>query len=116
MIKKFLKIQNIKRFAKWLDRANVHAEIRETYFNMPYVMYPNERKGIEARLESTSQRDAFCFNLSKIRPTWKDCFTRYGQYKKANQLVEYVKKRYLRDRKKKMLDRLIDKKLEKKYG
>jgi hypothetical protein len=32
MIKKFLKINNLKRFTRWLDQTNVHDEIRDTYF------------------------------------------------------------------------------------
>jgi len=115
MIKKFLKIQNAKRIAKWLDRTNVHPEIRDTYFETPWVMYPNERKGIELRLEQTSQRDAFCFNRAKVRPSWKNTITRHGQYEMAQKILNYVKRRYLRVRKRQVIDKLIDKKMERSY-
>ncbi len=115
MIKKFLKINNLKRFTKWIDQTNVHDEIRDTYFKMPWVMYPNERKSIERRLEETSQRDAFCFNRSKVRPSWQKTITRHGQYEMAQKLLNYVKRRYLRVRKREVINELINKKLEKTY-
>ena len=115
MIKKFLKINNLKRFTRWLDQTNVHDEIRDTYFRMPWVMYPNERKSIERRLEETSQRDAFCFNRAKTIPSWKNTITRHGQYEMAQKLLNYVKRRYLRVRKREVLDKLIDKKMERSY-
>ena len=115
MIKKFLKINNLKRFTRWLDQTNIHDEIRDTYFRMPWVMYPNERKSIERRLEETSQRDAFCFNRAKVRPSWQKTITRHGQYEMAQKLLNYVKRRYLRVRKREVLDKLIDKKMERFY-
>lgn len=113
MLKKFLKIRNLTRFVRWLDQTNVHHEIRDTYFTMPWVMYPNERKSIERRLESTHQRDAFCYNRAKLRPTWKRAITRHGQYEKAKQLLEYIKKRYARILKKKMERKREQKNIEK---
>jgi hypothetical protein len=113
MIKKFLKIRNINRFVKWLDQTNVHAEIRDTYFTMPWVMWPNERKSIERRLESTHQRDVFCLNRAKIRPGWNKAITRLGQFEKAQKLLQYVKKRYARVLKRKMIKKNEHKNYEK---
>ena len=117
MIKKLLKIRNMTRFVRWLDQTNVHHAIRDTYFDMPWVMWPNERKSIERRLESTHQRDVFCMNRSKIRPKWRSIGrsmeTRHGQYMKAKELLEYIKKRYARELKKKMERKREQKNIEK---
>tara|TARA_R110002012_G_scaffold307610_1_gene513199 strand:+ start:317 stop:625 length:309 start_codon:yes stop_codon:yes gene_type:complete len=101
MKKTLLKINNMKRFTRWLDQNNVHLEIVRTFFDTPWLMWPNERKSIERRLESTEQRDKFCKNRAKLRPSWRNCDVgRYGQYQKANKLLLYVKLRYDRKRKK----------------
>lgn len=107
--KKFLKINNMKRFTKWLDENDVHLETIRTYFDMPWVMWPNERKGIERRLKATEERDKFCSERAKTRPGWRNCETRFGQYKKAEKLLEYVKSRYDRVRKRKMINKRTDK-------
>ena len=66
MKKTLLKINNMKRFTRWLDQNNVHLEIVRTFFDTPWLMWPNERKSIERRLESTEQRDKFCKNRAKL--------------------------------------------------
>ena len=55
MKKTLLKINNMKRFCKWLDQTGVHLEIIRTLTTHPWMMSWKERSGIE----QTRDRDYF---------------------------------------------------------
>ena len=92
----YMKIRAMKRFVRWLDQNNVHAELRETFFLRPWIMWPKERQGIERRLDETAARDAFCEDRSKKRKSWKSTYLRSSQYDKALQLITYITNRHKR--------------------
>ena len=101
MKKTLLKINNMKRFCKWLDQTSVHLDIVRTLLSHPWVMSWKERKGIEKRLKQTQDRDYFCFKRSKTRLRWRNICARFHHYEKATELLTYVRKRYARQKNKK---------------
>lgn len=104
MKKKFLKVNNIKRFCKWLDQSDPHAVLVKQYFEAEWSLNRNQRKGIETRIKQTELRDHFCYKRSKIRTSWVLALTRYGQYQMAKKLLTYVRSRYVRERAQKVRD------------
>jgi|TARA_E500000318_G_scaffold110176_1_gene124951 hypothetical protein len=102
MKKTLLKINNMKRFCKWLDQTGVHLEIIRTLTTHPWVMSWKERSGIEKRLKQTRDRDYFCFKRAKSRLRWRSVYTRFHHYEKAQELLIYVKKRYARKKNQKI--------------
>jgi len=102
MKKTLLKINNMKRFCKWLDQTGVHLEIIRTLTTHPWVMSWKERSGIEKRLKQTRDRDYFCFKRAKSRLRWRNVYTRFHHYEKAQELLIYVKKRYARKKNRKI--------------
>jgi hypothetical protein len=104
MKKKFLKINNMKRFCKWLDESNPHNVLVRQYFESEWSFTRNLKKGLEKRMNQTELRDKFCFNRARIRPSWIPTFSRFGQYQMAKKLLTYVRSRYVRERAKKVKD------------
>jgi len=104
MKKKFLKINNIKRFCRWLDESNPHTVLVRQYFESEWSLTRNLKKGLEKRMKQTELRDNFCFKRARIRPSWIPTFSRFGQYEMAKKLLTYVRSRYVRERAKKVRD------------
>lgn len=86
----------MKRFCKWLDQTGVHLEIIRTLTTHPWIMSWKERSGIERRLKQTRDRDYFCFKRAQTRLRWRNVYTRFHHYEKAQELLAYVKRRYVR--------------------
>ena len=99
MKKKFLKINNIKRFCRWLDVSSVAVELWDLYNPIGKIYL-----GLEKRQKASEERNKFCFERAKIRSSWKLTFSRFGQYEMAKKLLTYVRSRYVRERAKKVRD------------
>mgnify|MGYP003665563152 FL=1 len=99
MKKKFLKINNIRRFCKWLDVSSVAVELWDLYNPIGKIYL-----GLEKRQKASEERNKFCLERAKIRYSWKPTFSRFGQYEMAKKLLTYVRSRYVRARAKKVRD------------
>ena len=99
MKKKFLKINNIKRFCRWLDVSSVAVELWDLYNPIGKIYL-----GLEKRQKASEERNKFCFERAKIRSSWKPTYSRFGQYEMAKKLLTYVRSRYVRARAKKVRD------------
>jgi hypothetical protein len=87
-IKLLKSINNTKRFVKWLDINHVAINLWNE-FNPLGTIY----KGLEKRDRAARARDKFCRERGKIRPKWRDCFLRQNQFVKANELLNYIRRR-----------------------
>ncbi len=99
MKKKFLKINNLKRFCRWLDVSSVAVELWDLYNPVGKIYL-----GLERRQKASDERDKFCLNRARIRTSWKSTYSRFGQYEMAKKLLTYVRSRYVRERAKKVRD------------
>lgn len=90
---RLLKINAMRRFAKWLDINSVHLSLWRIYVHMPlsktYI-------GLEKRQQQADERDIFWNNRCKIRPNFKeDVFVspRVAQFSKSQKLLGYIVRR-----------------------
>jgi len=81
----------MKRFSRWLDINSVATHLWGEYnpFGKIYL-------GLERRQEAANERDRFVENRRRKRPGWKSMYLRYEQSCKAENLINYILKRYLR--------------------
>ena len=89
---RLLKINAMKRFAKWLDINSVHLSLWLAHLNNPFgKIY----LGLQKRQKQADERDKFWENRCKIRPNYNDVFvsTRIKQSIKATKLLNYIIKR-----------------------
>ena len=86
-----LKVNAMKKFARWLDTNRVHIELWDMYNPMGKIY-----EGLERRQQRADDRDRFCRIRSRQRISWKDTYSRLGQFIKAELLLKYIKHRYKR--------------------
>jgi len=89
---RLLKINAMKRFAKWLDINSVHLSLWLAHLNNPFgKVY----LGLEKRQKQANQRDKFWENRCRTRPSYNDPFVppRVAQYSKAQELLAYINER-----------------------
>lgn len=87
-IKLLKSINATKRFVKWLDINHVALHLWNEFDPIGKIY-----KGLEKRDKAAHARDKFCRERGKIRPKWKDIFLRTHHFVKANELLNYIKKR-----------------------
>ena len=89
-----LKINAMKRFSRWLDTNRVATYLWDAY-NPTGKIY----LGLEKRQKESEERDKFVTKRIKIRPNWTWLFMRQNHYHKAESLLNYISRRYLRSKK-----------------
>ena len=81
----------MKRFSHWLDINSVATHLWGEYNPVGKIYL-----GLERRQEAANERDRFVENRRRKRPGWKSMYLRYEQSCKAENLINYILKRYLR--------------------
>ena len=76
----------MKRFSRWLDINSVATHLWGEYNPVGKIYL-----GLERRQEAANERDR-----RRKRPGWKSMYLRYEQSCKAENLINYILKRYLR--------------------
>jgi len=86
-----LKINTMKRFAKWLDTNNVHYTLWDKWMWNDKVFL-----GLDRRQRQANERDKFCRN--RKRPGFKHLAdNRLEQFSKSDKLLTYIVKRKARN-------------------
>lgn len=81
----------MKRFSRWLDINSVATHLWSEYNPIGKIYL-----GLERRQQAADERDKFVEDRRRKRPKWKQMFLRYEQSSKAENLINYIFKRYLR--------------------
>ena len=81
----------MKRFSRWLDINSVATHLWGEYNPVGKIYL-----GLERRQEAANERDRFVENRRRKIPGWKSMYLRYEQSCKAENLINYILKRYLR--------------------
>ena len=81
----------MKRFSHWLDTNSVATHLWSEYNPIGKIYL-----GLERRQQAANERDKFVEDRRKKRPGWKSMYLRYEQSCKAENLINYIFKRYLR--------------------
>ena len=81
----------MKRFSRWLDINRVATHLWDEYNPVGKIYL-----GLERRQQAAEERDKFVNDRSKKRPGWRSMYLRYEQSFKAENLINYICKRYLR--------------------
>ena len=81
----------MKRFSRWLDINSVATHLWGEYNPVGKIYL-----GLERRQEAANERDRFVENRRRKRPGWRSMYLRYEQSCKAENLINYIYKRYLR--------------------
>jgi hypothetical protein len=89
----------MKRFSRWLDINSVATHLWGEYNPIGKIYL-----GLERRQQAADERDKFVEDRRRKRPGWKNMYLRYEQslkaeYEqscKAENLINYIYKRYLR--------------------
>ena len=81
----------MKRFSHWLDTNSVATHLWSEYNPIGKIYL-----GLERRQQAAYERDKFVEDRRKKRPGWKSMYLRYEQSCKAENLINYIFKRYLR--------------------
>ena len=85
---RLLKINAMKRFAKWLDINHVHPDMWDEW-----MYYEKVWNGLERRQQQAYERDRFC--RDRKRPSFKRlAYDRVNQFIQAQELLTKIKKRY----------------------
>lgn len=81
----------MKRFGRWLDINSVATHLWGEYNPIGKIYL-----GLERRQQAADERDKFVEDRRRKRPRWKNMYLRYEQSLKAEKLINYICKRYLR--------------------
>jgi hypothetical protein len=83
-----LKINAMKRFAKWLDIKHVHSSLWGEWFYYDRVFL-----GLDKREKQANERDNFCRTRCTQRSSWKETYSKLGQSTMSYKLLKYIIKR-----------------------
>ena len=81
----------MKRFSRWLDINSVATHLWSEYNPIGKIYL-----GLERRQQAADERDKFIEDRRRKRPGWRSMYLRYEQSCKAENLINYIYKRYLR--------------------
>lgn len=81
-------IRAVRKFTKALDINHVALDLL-----VGTDPLSKRYEGLEKRNKEAYARDKFCRERGKIRPKWKNIFLRTHHFVKANELLNYIRRR-----------------------